>query len=180
MNEMDMCHLMIDLETLGTQSSSVIMSIGAVQFDLRGNTKEVLYKKISIQSCLDAGLQVDGSTIEWWLAQDSKNTQKLMEGERYKLETVIDELSYFSMDQNQNSWYVWSHGSIFDIVLLENAYKAVGRKTWWDYRNVRDTRTLFDVVNYRYKASGAHDALEDAMNQAKAVQEAYQLLKGGN
>lgn len=71
------------------------------------------------------------------------------------------------------------HGATFDPVILENAYRAVGMKAWWKFSNVRDTRTLFDLANYRYVAKGGHDALDDAMNQVKAVQEAYQKLKGG-
>lgn len=177
MNDISMSHLMIDIETLGTRSNAVIMSIGAVQFNLKGDTKAVLHRGVTINSCLNAGLEVDGDTIEWWLRQDKKNIEKLLELEKRHLSIVLQELD--SIDMHQNGWSVWSHGSVFDIVLLENAYKAVGRKPWWDHRNVRDTRTLFDIAEYKYKAKGGHDALEDATNQAIAVQEAYQKLKGG-
>lgn len=170
-------HLMIDIETLGLASNSVIMSIGAVLFDLNDYTEAVLHRKINIQSCLDVMLKVDGNTIEWWLKQPKENLDRLMAGDRYKLITVLHELSSLSL--YQSSWYVWSHGSIYDLVLIENAYKAIGQSVWWNYKNVRDTRTLFDIANYKYVAKGGHDALEDAMNQAKAVQEAYKLLKGG-
>lgn len=175
----DANNLMIDIETLGTRSNSVIMSVGAVLFDLKDYREVLLHRKISIQSCLDVGLQVDGNTIEWWLKQSPENIERLMTGERYQLSTVLHELSSLSLYQKQ--WYVWSHGSIFDIVLLENAYKAAGFSTWWNYKNVRDTRTLFDVANYKYSSEGKevkHDALEDAMNQAKAVQAAYTKLRG--
>jgi hypothetical protein len=177
MIENEKIHLMIDIETLGTRPNSVILSVGAVLFDLCDKIEVMLHKKISIQSCLDAGLEVNGNTIEWWLSEPKEILDNLNEGYKYKLETVLNDLS--SLNLHQSNWYVWSHGSNFDIVLLENAYKALNRYAWWNYKNVRDTRTLFDLVNYDYKAKGGHDALEDAVNQAKAVQEAYKQLKKG-
>ena len=47
---------------------------------------------------------------------------------------------------------------------------------FWNYKNVRDTRTFFDLCDYTYKATGGHDALDDAMNQAIGVREAYKQL----
>jgi hypothetical protein len=186
MNETDMCHVMIDLETLGTRSNAVILSIGAVQFDLIGNMPICRFHKgIDIQSCLDWGLQVDGATIEWWMNQKDENIKRIVGLEKRSLVEVLNDFEvkmlscfeqYIRSDKNV---YVWSQGSNFDIVLLENAYKAIGKKAWWKYSNVRDTRTLFDVANYKYVAKGGHDALDDALNQAKAVAEAYQQLKKG-
>lgn len=181
MNEVDMCHIMIDIETLGTKSNSVILSVGAVQFDLRGNVHDRYHKGIEIQSCLDIGMEVDGYTIEWWLKQKHENIARLMSIDCLPLKTVLLQLYDCFVSMLKPITYVWSHGSSFDLVLLENAYKAAGWKgAWWKYSNVRDTRTLFDLANYEYIAKGGHDALEDAKNQAKAVQEAYQKLKGGN
>lgn len=180
MNNTDMCHIMIDLETLGTRSNAVIMSIGAVQFDLKGNLKKRFHKGVDIGSCLSNGLQVDGSTIEWWLKQSTKNISKLLSIPRMTLNMALLDLTECFGLMDKEKTYVWSHGSNFDIVLLENAYKATDMSIWWKYSNVRDTRTLFDIINYTYKAKGEHDALEDAINQAEAVAKAYQqLIKGG-
>jgi hypothetical protein len=176
MNETDKCHVMIDLETLGIKSNAVILSIGAVQFDLKGNIKKRFHQGIHIDSCLERGLQVDGSTIEWWLKQSKENTEKLLAVPRQSLVGVLDELTKCFKLLDKEKICVWSHGSDFDIVLLENAYKACSRDTWWKYSHVRDTRTLFDLANYKYKAIGSHDALEDAMNQVEAVVKAYQQL----
>jgi len=174
-----MCHVMIDVETLGTRSNAVIMSIGAVQFDLKGNIKQRFHKRIDIDSCLNRGLQVDGSTIEWWLKQSKENIEKLLAVPIGFLGEILDELTECFEMMDKEKIYVWSHGSNFDTVLLENAYKACDRSIWWKYSHVRDTRTLFDIANYKYVAKGGHDALEDATNQAKAVAEAYQQLMGG-
>ncbi len=177
MNELDMCHVMIDLETLGTKPNSVILSIGVVQFSLRGDLLDKFHKGVLIDSCLDAGLQVDGNTIEFWLKQEKENITKLLNLDVVPLDKALAELNkcFCAFDKKL---YVWSHGSCFDVVLLENAYRTLGKKIWWKYTNVRDTRTLFDLANYEYKASGTHDAIIDARNQAIAVQEAYRKLTG--
>jgi hypothetical protein len=178
MNDKDKCHLMIDVETLGTRSNAVILSIGAVLFDLKGNIEEVYHRGIDIDSCLKAGLQVDGGTIEWWMKQEEQAIARVFGLEKYSLEEAL--YDFMTLSTEQEKWYIWSHGSNFDTVLIENAYKAVGKKVWWKYTNVRDTRTLFDVSNYKYKAGGAHDALEDAKNQAYGVINAYQQLMSSN
>lgn len=186
MNETDK-HIMIDLETLGTRSNAVILSIGAVQFDLKGNVEVILHRGVSIDSCLEAGLQVDADTIKWWMQQDKANIDRLMSLPNYPLELVLVELRERIKGLDIERWntmgnisyYVWSHGNNFDPVILENAYRAVGQKVWWKYNCVRDTRTLFDVVGYKYTAKGGHDALEDAVNQAHGVVNAYQQLMRG-
>jgi hypothetical protein len=171
---------MIDLETLSTRSNAVIMSIGVVQFDLRGNTLDRLHYRVDIHDCIKHGLHVHGGTVQWWLEQPKKNIDNLLKIESvYGLEQALHKLEYEFLPMLKECTYVWSHGSNFDVVVLENAYQAIGREVWWKYKNVRDTRTLFDLADYKYVAKGGHDALEDARNQAQAVQEAYQLLMGG-
>ena len=68
--------VMIDLETLGTVANSIILSIGAVKFDLNSNhiADDGFYASISIDSNLHAGRQLSESTLLWWLDQ-SKEAQ---------------------------------------------------------------------------------------------------------
>ena len=172
-------HIMLDLETLGLNPNSVILSVGAALFSLDGKIEALYHSRVTIQSCLEEGLQIDGSTIEWWMSQKKENIDRLFAVKAKELSLVLDEVYILVKQAAPYKRYVWSHGSNFDTVLYENACKKVGVPIWWDFRDVRDTRTLFDVANYKYTAKGGHDALDDAMNQAKAVCEAYQKLKGG-
>lgn len=49
-----MNHVMLDIETLGNQSNSVITSLGAVEFNLEtGETGREFWQNIDVQSCLD-------------------------------------------------------------------------------------------------------------------------------
>lgn len=183
MNEVDKCHMMIDIETYSTKSNAVIRTIGVVLFNMKGDTEILMHKGISIESCLMAGLEIDQDTVNFWRKQPREYRSKLQAMGEDTLETVLHELRTISQGIGEQGigteWWVWSHGSNFDIVILENAYKGIGQMPWWKYSNVRDTRTLFDLADYKYIAKGGHDALEDAIRQAEAVAYAYQQLKKG-
>lgn len=77
---MSMKHVMVDLETLGTKPGSVILSIGAVTFDLDGSGRDgrTFYQRVNIQSCLDAGMTVDGDTVEWWFHPDRDQARRAL------------------------------------------------------------------------------------------------------
>lgn len=60
--------VMVDLETFGTQGNAVIAAIGAVGFDEGAIFRFGDYTTgIDIQTCLDAGLTINGGTLYWWL-----------------------------------------------------------------------------------------------------------------
>src|SRR5262249_10164630 len=73
---------------------------------------------------------------------------------------------------------IWSHGVTFDVVVLDTAYRKIGRPPPYEFRNARDTRTLFDLAGVEYSKSeeSAHQALNDAERQVEFVQNAYRLL----
>lgn len=172
-------HIMIDIETMGTSCISAIASIGAVSFDMKGEIVSRYHMGVDLQSCVNAGLEIDASTVRWWLKQCKENQDRLLALKTKTLKEALLGLFDSFAPLNNFKTCVWSHGSNFDTVILENACKLVGVPVWWKYSNVRDTRTLFDVANYRYISKGGHDALDDAMNQANAVVDAYkQLMKG--
>ena len=66
-----MNHLMIDLETLGTLADSVVLSVGAVKFDLDSDAVDErgFYGSVSIDSNLEAGRRIEEDTLLWWLKQ---------------------------------------------------------------------------------------------------------------
>jgi hypothetical protein len=174
--------VMVDIETFSTAFNGVIRSIGAVVFNSEEETVKTFFEcGVSIESCLWAGLKTDDETIEWWRKQTKEVREQLMSKESYQLETVLASFNEAVqiLGVNLDETEIWSHGSTFDIVILESAYKAVGLKPWWKYKNVRDTRTLFAVADYKYEAKGGHDALEDANRQAEAVILCLNKLKGG-
>jgi exodeoxyribonuclease VIII len=72
----------------------------------------------------------------------------------------------------------WSHGATFDLVIIENLYRQLGKNLPWQYWQLRDTRTLFDLGFDPDMPQGSkHDALQDAIRQAVGVQNIYTKMK---
>lgn len=187
-------HLMIDLETLSTSPQAAILSIGAVLFDPLGPEPESpayglnekhLYINVSLQTCLDVGLKVDGDTFYWWLKQ-SEAARKALCTDPVSLSMALVELQNFVRINTPER--IWATED-FDLPILSNAYNAVGSSLPWRYWNDRGLRTLCETAfpDLKGKAppsilphsSGVvpHNALWDAYLQARAVQECYQQLK---
>lgn len=158
--------VMLDLETLGTGSKAVILSIGAIEFDVR-NSKlgRQFYVNVDPQSCVDAGMTIDVATVMWWLGQSEQARKDLTAGTKYKLADCLD--AFFK-------WYpkgaqLWGNGATFDNVILSNAYLAVKKDKPWLYSADRCYRTLKAIhsdVSMNAFEGTAHNALADAKHQA--------------
>ena len=71
---------------------------------------------------------------------------------------------------------VWAHGSIFDVVIIENVCRSIDQAVPWDFWNIRDTRTIFELAEPDMPDLNGHHALYDAMRQAIGVQNCYRKL----
>ena len=163
-----MRNIMIDIETLGTSHTSLVLSIGAVEFDANGVSKE-FEVVIQPESCEALGLTVDVRTVLWWLDQSKEAQDAFLVGKKLALPRALAELvSAF----NWKDAIVWSNGSDFDFPILENAFAACGVEAPWKYYNKRDFRTLKRIVpsaeyeDVKVDATLGHKALDDAKSQA--------------
>ena len=164
-------HLMIDLETLATTPEAAVLTIGACKFDPRGNTiADTFYERIDVDS---QDRDINPSTIEWWSKQD-KAIQEDAFGEegRIQMSDAMKKLYTFGFGTTA----VWSHGAIFDVVIIENICRKLQQAVTWKFWEVRDTRTLFDIADLTVNIEGKHNALADAEAQADVVQKAYRKL----
>ncbi len=140
-------HLMLDLETLGNKNNSAILSIGAVEFDIEtGETGREFYQRIDLQSCLDKGLIVNGSTFYWWLQQNKKVREEIAKDGDNLLDVL---LAFKQFTLQLGNFQIWGNGVRFDVGILENAYVACGYQEMpWNFRNERDVRTLVSFAPY--------------------------------
>lgn len=171
--------LMIDIETLGTAPGSIITSIGAVAFDaVSGAFGQTIYIQVDPISCETIGLTPDVSTVLWWMQKSDEARSSAFTGKTH----IIDALVTLSAFHDAVAPIrVWAHSPSFDIVLLEAAYRKAKLAHPWGHRVSRDTRTLFDVTGITLSSAGIkHHALDDAVSQANAVCEAYEVLKSVN
>lgn len=173
---------MVDIETLGNGPTSLILSIGAVEFDpYSDDVGEGFHCIVDIESCLQAGLTVDASTICWWMTQ-SEEARNLFnrQSEALSLTSALIALKQY-MAGISNAPIMWCNGSNFDAPILDNAFRKVDLASPWQYYNVRDYRTikaaipkkLFDTI--RVTPLVAHDAYHDALAQARTLQGIYNL-----
>lgn len=173
-----MNHLMVDLETLDTRPSTVILSIGAVVFDEHGVHRDpaaCLYRRCLWQAQINAGRTVSEATIRWWLKQ-SDAARAALDGVLYDLDYALAELA--TLYREGACERIWANGQSFDISILDHAYG--GYKTPWKYSAPRDMRTLRDLVPPDLMADveqgTAHDALADALYQAEFTVRALRYL----
>ena len=123
---MEFTDVMLDLETIGNKSNAALLSIGAVEFNIKtGKTGREFYKVIDLQSCLDVGLRVDASTFYWWLQQNQQARDAICVDKKHSLQTVLHMFSVWMNDCIENI-EIWGNGVRFDIGLLEDAYVACG------------------------------------------------------
>jgi hypothetical protein len=176
--------IMIDIESLDTTPDCVILTIGAVLFDPRG---QGIVDKIEIRPTIEDQTEIynrsiNEATLEWWGKQNPEAIEEAMgDHGRVSFKDSMEQLYKFCWNQGKP----WSHGAPFDIVVMEHAWRQLGMRIPWPFYTVRDTRTLYEVAGVslkdkKYKSSTTHRAVEDAEHQAIVVQDAYQkLIKAG-
>ncbi len=170
-----MNNVMLDIETLGVTPGSVVLSIGAVEFD-QSNLGDVFHMGISVQDSTINGLHVDAGTAVWWLGQDQDAQAailKMLEG-ALPLDQVLDKFAKSFKDWGKKK--LWCNGASFDIPILVAAHKAVGKIQPWKYYNEMDMRTVKAGVGKKVwdenkeAPTVAHDGLADAISQARTLQ----------
>lgn len=168
--------LMIDIETLSTRPNAVILSLGAVKFDPfsdRIDAEEGLDVKIDVDEQTALGRHVQEETLNWWATQPLEVQEAALgERDRVSLEQFTRMLNKMMVGSDQ----IWCQGPAFDMVIIEDLYRQLGKPTPWQFWQVRDSRTLFGVFgDPRDKnRKNAHNALMDCVYQAMGVQEVYQ------
>ena len=162
--------VMVDLETMGTGANSAIIAIGAVVFENYKVTDE-FYRVVDLQSCIDAGLEMDASTVMWWMQQSDEARAQFNKSSN-TLQEVLEDFSVWCPDNAQ----MWGNGAAFDNVILSNAYKKCGMTQPWKFWNDMCYRTLKNM-NPKIKMERVgtyHNALDDAKSQALHLMKIFQ------
>lgn len=182
-----MAEIMIDLETMGTGKDAAFVAIGAVRFDMdtplpmapsMGSPIQSLKINVDLQSVLDLGMRVDGSTISWWLEQSAEARAALFNPEPVPVLHALKQLKAF-IDWRKD--YVWAKGPGFDLAILSTAYRFAGDKYGaFSFGREMCVRTIMrraGVTDADYaREDVAHSALDDAWHQARVVQECWKRI----
>jgi hypothetical protein len=159
-------NIMIDLETLSTTNNACIVSIGAIKFD-----KDYIFEARYWVVESHPGFHVCPDTMSWWDNQSDEAREVLYSPHKVKIKVALRELSDFIGSKKDNV-KIWGNGATFDNVILANAYKRMGLKAPWHYRNNRCYRTVLAMAKDNgYKETPRqgthHHALDDAEHQVR-------------
>ena len=178
-------HLMLDLETMGTNTNAPIVVIGAVFFDPQtGEIGPTFYIVISLADAMTTGAVPDGSTIEWWLAQSSEARSAILVDQVKLKDALLRFREFISEHSDEKFVQVWGNGATFDNTILRRSYERQGITCPWHYCNDRDVRTIVELgktIDFDAKTAipfegVRHNALDDALHQAKYVTATIQKM----
>lgn len=174
--------LMIDLETLDTSPYCVILTIGVVRFDPKGDG---VVERLELRPTVEDQTEIynriiNEDTLRWWSKQSPEALEEALgDNGRTSFKSCMETLYKFSWNRRA----VWSNGAGFDIVACETSMRQTlthyPNPIPWPFYTVRDTRTLYEIAGVKLKDNGhvtSHKAVEDAERQAVVVQEAYKKL----
>ncbi|EFC1957336.1 TPA: 3'-5' exonuclease [Escherichia coli] len=181
-----MNHLMLDMETLGVSVSAPIISIAAVFFDPKTSSiGDSFYKVITLESSLKNAL-IEPETLAWWMLQSDEARRVFNDVSAVKLHDALHQLSDFVKENGKpDQLQVWGNGASFDNAIIAHAFRASGLELPWHFRNDRDVRTIVSLCKELKKVNVLksimregvhHNALDDAIYQARYVSLAYALL----
>lgn len=177
---------MVDLETLGRRPGCAILSIGLVLFSpLELKIVDELYVVVSRKSCKTLGLHEDPETLTWWERQSEGARQVLADAENARkskgIGRALDMLTEKILPLGKRSVHVWSNGPEFDAAILAHTYHEAKREIPWEFWNNHSLRTIRkmypQVPKIDFAPGQAHNALEDARNQAQHVMDIYRHVR---
>lgn len=160
---------MTDIETMGNGSRAAIVQIAAVECDINtGETGATFKENVSLASSLDAGLEVNASTILWWMEQ-SEDAKKAVFSYYKPLAEVLLEFRNWITMRGGRDVMIWGRSPRFDCGIIGDAYKALKQGIPWDFRNERCVRTIEAIDPAVKKAAVntgvAHNGVDDCLYQ---------------
>jgi hypothetical protein len=166
-------HIMVDIETLGTEPGAVILSVACVRFSDEAHFSF----NLNVAEQMGLGAHTDTRTESWWREQDpvaltlaTQNPLPLASALPY----IAQWIAWAGPDP-----LIWCHGATFDCPLLGDLFRRAGQPIPWQYWQVRDTRTLYDLAGVNVKDFAVpppHVALNDAIGQVRAANKALAIL----
>lgn len=171
-------HIMTDIETLGKRPGSVVLSAAFVRF----SDEAQMTLNLSIPDQQALGLVIDEETAVWWRGQEEKHpgAWAAATANPVPLATALSYIAQWLTWAGGGDWFdIWCNGAPFDCPILEELFRRAGIKCPWEFWQVRDTRTLYDLALIRkedYAVPPPHIALNDCIGQVRAANAALGIL----
>lgn len=145
---------MFDVETLGVESTTVVLSAAMIHFDpeQRPTYQDLLdgacFVKFSAKEQFDVGRSASKSTLEWWKSQHEYVRKVSLEPSREDM-TVKNGMQkfydYMAKFQNAKQQTMWARGSL-DQMAIDSLAVKFGLEEITGYNMWRDVRTAVDIM----------------------------------
>lgn len=191
-NERNYPDVMVDLETLGTDTDTQVLSIGAVRFrlDTLDDIESILdedrnfYVRLDEDDQASKGRSSDPATIEWWNKQ-SAGARSVFDEEREDTTRALKRFLKFCKGAKR----IWGNGNMFDNAIVRDLCSDYDLKYPVPFYRDLDVRTLTYLWNLvtNWVSNGKrptiqlgeeHNALDDARRQVLQCQLMYNDVRG--
>ena len=175
-------HLMWDLETQDTVPSAIVVSIGACVFDPNSDfiAEQTFYDTPNREVQELRGRTSSESTMRWW-SEQSEEARAVFNAPqvdpRRVLVNLADYIGQFDIEG------VWGNGSDFDNTIMASFYKSYSIEPPWKFWKNRCHRTMKAIAQSTFEGYAGvrrlgthHNALDDAMHQARELQAIVKAL----
>lgn len=171
-----MKRVMLDIETLSTNTHAAVLSIGVAVFD---DTQVLDTNGWAMEMRAMEG-HIDPSTLSWWMKQSDVAREFSFSGKYHPI-AAASELRPYITDAEE----VWANDPNFDLVILQHWWERMPRLNAWpvSFRKYRSVRTMMMLASRYYVGTDhvwtgatAHNPIEDAACQARAVIEVFKAL----
>ncbi len=171
--------IMVDLETLDTNPNAAILTVAGIRFNNNKDYSAVtdpyeldyFYARVDLEQ---PNRTISDDTMNWWAQQASEiREEAFSEEDRYKLEDVM--LAFNEWAQGGDRY--WANGSAFDFPILEDANKQLNLRNSWQFWQVRDARTIYNMVpDHTVPTNAKHHALYDCLNQIVRLNDCFNKM----
>lgn len=173
---------MIDIETLDTKPSAVILSAGIIAFNQERGVISRWYGTLNAREQIDAGRTISMSTLVFWMMQsDEARKAAFSDGPHMEFHNLV---SFISRHKSPEGALYWAKSPQFDMTILESYCDDLYGvdEMPWAFRGFRDVRTLVDaahtedfkpVVDWEYPD---HHPIGDCYWQIAEVRHARNIL----
>lgn len=169
---------MVDIETVGKVAGYIILSIGYLEFDPKGEddffsligSKRAHTYHLAMDEQLKLGYKTDQDTLEWWAKQGTEAKDRAF---KTPANTTLKDCLLKLQELFAGVDDIWTYGYMDVSMLTHMSAEETGNELFF-YRKHNDLRTVTKLMEFVWdekpKAMVAHDPLHDCVYQALAVQ----------
>lgn len=173
-----MPNVMLDLETLGNNPDSIVLSIGAV---CDADPTRIFQQYLTLEPQVAYGATLTTSTVSWWLGQSetARDDQVNAEGRRiHPVDAFWAFSEWLHTFGDPANLVLWGNGAGFDVPIVRFHLAKNEIATPWKFWNEKCFRTLKGMFPHIKKPNAnQHTALGDALNQLLHLQYLLDELK---